>query len=308
MCELETNEQVVEYIEETLSKINLIEEHRLYREEQYQDLEEVIIVRNSLNWIIRLNKLIKFFKYSYINAFKNGKKIKMPLEETEYKEWYSFHLENALYRLLVIWDVYAQLLNEFYKLGLERKRVSIWKVKRKLDELDSKKKIIGKLIDNYCNGENHQFVRNYLRNDFAHNLDPHGGYIFHHKVGEYWKPVNIDDFLTEHPLKELLYIINDFKKVYGFISNLNSERKEIVLNNCILINLIMETECEEEVNTINNIKFIEAIKESNGIGIPADKENCISCKYMKNRDGKNYCEPKKLKYHRINESKSIMQV
>lgn len=54
--------QIVDYIKNEMENMNYFVEHRLYREEQIQDTKNIFRVRNSVEWIIRINKILKFIK------------------------------------------------------------------------------------------------------------------------------------------------------------------------------------------------------------------------------------------------------
>ena len=53
-----TDKEIKEYIEKNIDSIKLLDECRLYKEEQLQITEEVMRIRNSIEWIIRINKVI----------------------------------------------------------------------------------------------------------------------------------------------------------------------------------------------------------------------------------------------------------
>ena len=59
MQQFNSDIEIKEYIEKSIESIKLLNECRLYREEQLQITEEVMRVRNSTEWIIRINKVIK---------------------------------------------------------------------------------------------------------------------------------------------------------------------------------------------------------------------------------------------------------
>ena len=52
-----TDKEIKEYIEKNIDSIKLLDECRLYKEEQLQITEEVMRIRNSIEWIIRINKV-----------------------------------------------------------------------------------------------------------------------------------------------------------------------------------------------------------------------------------------------------------
>ena len=53
--------------------------------------------------------------YAIIKSYEYAKLMISPLEETENSQMYSFYLEDAVYRDIVLWDLLRQFLNEFYE-------------------------------------------------------------------------------------------------------------------------------------------------------------------------------------------------
>ena len=58
--------------------------------------------RNSTEWLIRINKVIKNCVYAIIKSYEHAKLMEWPLEETENSQMYSFYLEDAVYRSIVL--------------------------------------------------------------------------------------------------------------------------------------------------------------------------------------------------------------
>jgi hypothetical protein len=57
MDRFETDEEIVNYINGSLESIEYFEEHRLFKEERLQvDIRLLFRIRNSIEWIIRMNK------------------------------------------------------------------------------------------------------------------------------------------------------------------------------------------------------------------------------------------------------------
>ena len=52
------DEEIVQYLEAQLDKINTLNECRLFREEQMQLSEKILNFRNCIEWIIRSNQVI----------------------------------------------------------------------------------------------------------------------------------------------------------------------------------------------------------------------------------------------------------
>ena len=111
------NKEITQYLEKQLEKIHTLNECRLFKEEQLQLSEEMLHARNCIEWIIRINQIIINIKYGLTKSLKYAEAMLWPLEETENKRLYSYYLEDCVYRNLVLWDMFGQLLNEFYKCG-----------------------------------------------------------------------------------------------------------------------------------------------------------------------------------------------
>ncbi|QLG41263.1 MULTISPECIES: Cthe_2314 family HEPN domain-containing protein [unclassified Paenibacillus] len=293
-----------------INKFTLIQEHRLYKEEQILMMSpDLFIVRNGLNWVIRVNKLIRHYEYCLINAIEFAQEIKIPIEETDNRDSYSFHLENAVYRQLVLWDMYAKLLNETYALGLKRDELSIWDVIRSMrSSREPYQRRLAKELKKYCNGAFHQYVRNYLRNTFAHNGDPHGKLIFHY-YGDNGMLQPDDGFiLPDHPIKELRYLIIDFIKLHRFLNKINQQIKKIMLEKTILIEYHFETLCGREITDGRHIP-ITILQELHEIWEISDTdEACEECRLLANNHSLKYCKPVKFVYHRINEPEGTISI
>ena len=78
-----TDKEIKEYIEKNIDAIEQLDECRLYKEEQLQITEEVMRIRNSIEWIIRINKVIHNFTYAIRKSYEYAQLMESPLEETE---------------------------------------------------------------------------------------------------------------------------------------------------------------------------------------------------------------------------------
>ncbi|MBD8496901.1 Cthe_2314 family HEPN domain-containing protein [Paenibacillus arenosi] len=293
-----------------VDKFSLIQEHRLYKEEQILMMSpDLFIVRNGLNWVIRINKLIRHYRYCLVNAIGIAQEIRIPTEETEIRDSYSFHLENAVYRQLVLWDMYAKLLNETYSLGHERKELSIWQVIKTLrSSKDAQQRQLAKKLKKYCNGRFHQYVRNYLRNTFAHNGDPHGKLIFHYYDSNDQLKPDIDFIMPDHHIKELRYVIIDFVKLHRFLNKINKHIEKKMLERTILIEYYFETLCGKQITDDSHIP-ITVLQELKDIWEVSDTgEPCEECKKLLNNTTLKYCKPVRFVYHRINEPQDHISI
>jgi len=293
-----------------IDRFSLIQEHRLYKEEQILMMSpDLFIVRNGLNWVIRINKLIRHYRYCLVNAIGFAQAIKLPTEETDNKDSYSFHLENAVYRQLVLWDMYAKLLNETFNLGHDRKELSIWQVIKSMrSSTEAHQRQLSKELKKYCNGTFHQYVRNYLRNTFAHNGDPHGKLIFHYYDNNDLLKPDVDFILPDHPIKELRYVIIDFVKLHRFLNKINKLIEKKMLEKTILIEYYFETLCSKRITDDRHIP-ITVLQELDDIWEVSDTgEPCEECKKLSNNANLKYCKPVKFVYHRINEPQDPLSI
>lgn len=67
--EFNSDEEIRTYIEKNINSIELQDECRLYKEEQLQLTENVMRMRNSTEWIIRINKVIGKFTYAIKKSY-----------------------------------------------------------------------------------------------------------------------------------------------------------------------------------------------------------------------------------------------
>lgn len=105
------DEEIVQYLEAQLDKINTLNECRLFREEQMQLSEKILNFRNCIEWIIRSNQVITNIKYALTKCLKYAVNMASPLEETENKKLYSYpNCENMV-------DVAYYLIDECGSLG-----------------------------------------------------------------------------------------------------------------------------------------------------------------------------------------------
>jgi len=233
----EDDEQVVKYLKEQIDNIHTLDECRLHKEEQYQTLEEVLWFRNCIEWVIRINEVIVNIKYALKKCLEFAEAILWPLEETENKRLYSYYLEDAAYRNIVLWDMFKQLLNEFYKCGYsEKSGIKIFKFLENSETKIGEVKV--KRILEYLNSSNHQMVRNNLRHSFTHSVDPTSPYVFHRLIDGKIEPQS-DYKFPNHPYENINYIIMDVIQLIEFISEVTDEMYEYRNTNIIIIAVIV---------------------------------------------------------------------
>lgn len=223
-----SDNEIKDYIEKSIDSIKVLDECRLYREEQLQITEEVMRARNSIEWLIRINKVINNFIYAISRSYAYAVKMNWPLEETENSQMYAYYLEDAVYRDIVLWDLLRQFINEFFKCGYDKDReISIFSflndatVRRKLGNSEVKK------IRKYLNSADHQEVRTKLRNQFTHSLDGTSSYLFHRNNNGKIQ-ADMGNVFPKHPYENIVYVLDDIKKYLRFTPEVLSARQELM--------------------------------------------------------------------------------
>lgn len=287
------DKEIVQYLEAQLDKIITLNECRLFREEQLQLSEEILRFRNCIEWTIRSNQVISSIKYALTKCLKYAAKMISPLEETENKKLYSYYLEDTVYRDLVLWDMFRQLLNELYECGYsETESVSIFKFikenKAKLGDTKSSN------ILTYLNSSDHKYVRETLRNSFTHSIEATSPYIFHRNIDGKIK-AQMEYMFPKHPFENLNYVLNDVLKLIEFFDEIIKEMYEYRNNNFILLNIITIMPCGKEVvdSSYWNLGILKEKYEQ--IIIPCEAHCDKANKY----NGIYVCKPKEIHYKRI---------
>lgn len=246
MQKFNSDREIKEYIEKRIDSIKLLDECRLYREEQLQITDDVIRARNSTEWIIRINKVIRNFTYAITKSYEHAKVMETPLEETENSQMYSYYLEDAVYRDIVLWDLLRQFLNEFYQCGFNAAdEMSIFSFLKK----DSVKRKVGnsrvKNIQTYLKCEEHLEVRNKLRNQFTHSLDGTSSYIFHRVNSDGKLQADMNNIFPKHPYENIVYVLDDIKKYLEFVKIYIGELEELIIKQIMLVKVKCNMKCDE---------------------------------------------------------------
>lgn len=287
------DEEIVSYLKAQLDKINTLNECRLFREEQMQLSEEILNFRNCIEWIIRSNQVISNIKFALSECLKFSTNMISPLEDTENKKMYSYYLEDAVYRDLVLWDMFRQLLNEFYKCGYsETESINIFKFIR-----DNKDKIGDTKSDNilsYLNSSDHKLVRETLRNSFTHSIEATSPYIFHRNINGKIQP-QMEYILPNHPFENLNYVIEDIIKLIDFFNEIVKEMYEYRNDNFILLNIVAIMPCGKKIDDSSywNLGILKEKYEQ--IIIPCETHCDKANKY----NGNYVCKPIEIHYKRI---------
>lgn len=287
------DEEIIQYLREQLDKIDTLNECRLFKEEQLQITEEMLHFRNCIEWIIRSNQIIANIKYALTKSLEFAEAILSPLEETENKRLYAYYLEDAVYRDLILWDVFRQLLNEYYKCGYsESDNITIFKfLKKKKSKIGDAK--VDSILE-YLNGTDHKMVREYLRNSFTHSVEATSSYVFHRNVDGKIQP-QTDYLLPSHPFENLNFVTMDILKLIEFINKIVSEMYEYRNSNLTLLEVSMVMPCENKLNDpeLWNLGILKEFYEQIIVACetPCDKA------YTYN--GSCACKPTKVHYQRI---------
>lgn len=302
MRNFNTNKEALDYIDMKLEKLIPMNECRLYREEQiFGELDNTFKVRNILEWIIRTNKVFIDFKYSFTKGLYFAKLMETPLEETENKNKYSYHLENSLYRLIVLWDMFKQALNVYYELGYNKENnYKIYDVTRKMKSMTGEANTLGTKIYKYLNNKNHKYLRETLRNSYTHGVDPTSLNIFHDKNSSGFY---CSDFLyfPEDPIKNFVMIVDDIEILWNYFMELNKKVENLAKNEIFLCEGEMTTKCNI-IAPIQKFNLNYLLDNLENIGVQIETEKCNNCEHWIEFEGVKGCKPIKLSYHRIYEN------
>lgn len=297
MQQFKTDKAIREYIEKSIDAIELLNECRLYKEEQLQITEDVMRIRNSIEWIIRINKVIHNFTYAVIKSYEYAKLMKSPLEETKNSQMYSFYLEDAVYRDIVLWDLLRQFFNEFFGCGYEvDDEISIFSF---LNKIDVKRKIgsvdVRKLKD-YLNCVEHKEVRTKLRNQFTHALDSTSSYIFH-RINDGKMQADLSNVFPRHPYENIVLVLDDILKYLEFAKSYVKKLEKFIINNIMMVTIECNMKCGKVMKDIEpwsiNILHEKAEQILNPCNAP--------CDYAIKYEGNCVCKPVWINYCRINE-------
>ena len=289
-----SDEEIIQYLKENLGEIDTLNECRLFREEQLQLSDEILNFRNCIEWLIRLNQVIINTKYALTRSLEFAESMSLPIEETENKRLYAYYLEDAVYRNLVLWDMFRQLLNEFYKCGYsESDNISIFKfLKEKKSEIGDIK--VNRIL-HHLNSSDHKRVRDTLRNSFTHSVEATSSYVFHRNIDGKIKP-QTDYLLPSHPFENLKFVIMDILTLIKFINEIASEMYEYRNTNLILLEVTTVMPCGKVIDDSEHWNLGMLNDKYEQIIIPCD----IPCDKANTYKEMSVCKPVKVNYQRIN--------
>lgn len=256
-------------------------------------------VRNSTEWVIRINKVIKNFTYAIVKSYEYAKTMYSPLEETENSQMYSFYLEDAVYRDIVLWDLLRQFLNEFFECGYAiDDEVSIFAflknstVRRKIGNSQVRK------LKKYLFCTEHQEVRTKLRNQFTHSLDGTSSYIFHRINDNGKMQADMSKVFPKHPYENIVYVLDDMKKYLEFVKVYVGKLERLLIENIMMVTVECNMKCGRMDEDIEAWSISILKEKAEQILCPCEKP----CEYAIEYQGYKVCKPISVKYRRINEN------
>ncbi len=237
-----TDEEIISNLNNKIEKINNLEEELLFKREQVQLTTECIKYRNCIEWIIHCNELLFEIKYALKNCLEYAKNTPNPLKESKEKKLYSFYLEDSAYRDLVLWDIYAHLVAEFYSFNtFDFHKAGAYQFfkNKKIQN------ILGQDIALYMESKEHKTVRKEIRNSFTHSIGPTGTFIFHKKINGKIKPT-LDNLLPRHPFDNINFVVSDVLKLNNYLENTNKKIINYGKNYVFLYHALIKSPCERQ--------------------------------------------------------------
>lgn len=292
-----TDKEIKEYIEKNIDAIGLLDECRLYKEEQLQITEEVIRIRNSIEWIIRINKVIHNFTYAIRKSYEYAQLMESPLEETKNSQMYSFYLEDAVYRDIVLWDLLRQLLNEFFECGFAvDDEISIFSFLSKADVIRKIGNTNVRKLKSYLKCAEHIEVRTKLRNQFTHSLDRTSSYIFH-RVNDGKMQADLSNMFPTHPYENIVLVLDDIQKYFHFAKKYIGKIEKFLINHIMIVTLECNLKCGKVSEDMGHWNIGAVHEKAEQILNPCGNP----CDYAIEYEGSFVCKPLSVNYCRINE-------
>lgn len=304
MQQFSSDKEIREYIEKSIDSIDILDECRLYREEQLQITDDVMKARNSTEWIIRINKVIKNFTYAIAKSYEYAKLMNQILEETQNSQMYSFYLEDAVYRDIVLWDLLRQFLNEFfecgYALGDEISIFSFLKspiVRGKIGNSNIR------TLKRYLNGSEHREIRVDLRNHFTHSLDRTSSYIFHRTSSDGKLQADMSNVLPKHPYENIVHVLDDIHRYLEFAKFYTQLLEKFIIERVMMVTVECGLKCGKVEDDVERWSISVLKEKAEQILYPCEKPCCYAMEYQ----GSKMCKPVSVKYYRINETEEKFQ-
>ena len=182
------------------------------------------VINDYDSWLLKVNSLMKNINYSLDLAVKYSDSISKynPFVKDEKKEFAYYHIENAIFRVAALWDVFAQMCNLLFNLRRNIRDINYKKFFNPRQtiienaEYSSLQEEVHKYLvqKDKCKGDfniwegNHNYISG-IRNTFTHRNDPHVFSILNNNGGE--------NVLPDPPIYELKRLIEDYYSCYQFI-------------------------------------------------------------------------------------------
>lgn len=284
-----TDKEIKNHLEQEINKIESLDECRLYREEQFSMKEWIFKFRNLIEWIIRANSLIEDIKFSLLESLKYAEFIKTPFDENFEKKRCSYFISNAVYREIILWDVFKNFLSIFYDMENSiKKNESIYKTLKKIKNVELKK------MKDYLNSPKHQMIRTDLRNEYSHSTDPMMMTFFHIEVDGFIKP-DIRTSAFTHPFEHIQNIIDDLEKLLSFFKLYIEKMNKELYEKYALYDIYLIALCNSEVkDSPYYYENLQEVKENAYIFCSEKK-----CKHLQKIEDKEVCKAKEVFYNRI---------
>lgn len=284
-----TDKEIKNHLEQEINKIESLSECRLHREEQFSLKEGIFKFRNLIERIIRANSLIEDIKFSLLESLKYAEFIKTPFDESFEKKRCSYFISNAVYREIILWDIFKHFLSNFYGVeNLVAENESIYKTLKRIKNVELKK------IKDYINSPKHQVIRNDLRNEYSHSSDPMMLTIFHNEIDGIIKPDIRTSALT-HPFEHVQNIIDDLEELILFFKLYIEKLNKDLYEKYALYDIYLITSCNSEVK--DSSYYYENLQEVKGnIYVCCSEKKCEHLRKIENNE---VCKAKEVFYNRI---------
>ncbi|MDR4928272.1 Cthe_2314 family HEPN domain-containing protein [Peribacillus simplex] len=221
-----------EYIQNLLSQLipfNVFLENVVYSSPK-SEYNYLSFLNDIDAWIVKVNSLVNKTNLSISQALIYSESIASynPFEKSESKDMAYYFVENAIFRISCLWDVYAQICNLVFNTGKKVNHIH-YKKYFNPEQNKVKDKELVKIqirVNEYINeideikdsfvfwGGNHNYVNN-LRNRFTHRNDPHIFTMLNSNDGDF--------VLPDPPVYELKRIIEDYHMCYSFIKDIHQK-------------------------------------------------------------------------------------
>lgn len=200
----------------------------------YGEEDNISRVHTIEGWINKINSMNRKIELSFREAIEWAKKMDfsisslLKMQKDYEEEMCDYYIENAVFRLITLWDLLAQLSNIYYETGLESSNIGYKKyfIGRMGNDRTRLKQDMGgdkdfnkfaKTVKAYIREEddinlegawkgNHTYISDIVRNPLTHKHDPHS-----------FSVIEGDMHLSEIPIISIKRGLEDLIKVNEFI-------------------------------------------------------------------------------------------